>query len=702
MQSFVRPSGLFAILFFPLFMLGAFATSADNANDEWIVAPPPLRGWTDDLDLLATDREKDLFSSLRDDSERELFFEGFWQARDPFPQTSRNELREEWEKRLVEAIRRWRGLGDDRSRVFLLSGEPASISEVRCPTSGNFEIWTYEPGFRKKYRVILLFLTGGGPARLWRPGSPLDPAEAAAEPCSTPRLRQDAEWIRLQGRDQYAALLDWTLARPRPREWISTFRSVPRVAPPAAPELAHLLAEAEAALSAQRPRLRLRPPPDPLLIGRVRFSVQVEQAPEVPPDERIERVAFTLDDKPLLIRNQPPFDLILDLGPVPRPQKLRAEGIGSQGDVVVRDELLVNGGLQDFRVRLLEPRPGRRYLRSLPVLADVTPPPSAAVERVELWFGEDRIATLAQPPYAQSFVLPREGEAGYLRAVAYLTGGASAEDVVFINTPEEPDRLDVHMVELFTTVLDIHGRPVTGGLDPETFVVLENGVRQQIRDIEPAGDAPVRVVTLIDCSSSMAAQIGQARQAALDFLRNLLRPQDQAAVIAFNRSPHIMVPLTGDLGQLEEGLQGILAEGDTALYDSLVVALLSLAQAKGQRAVLLLSDGADSTSRLGFEQTLEVARQQGIAVYTIGLGQPAGESRSKLIQLAEVTGGQSFFAGDVAELAGVYERIEKELRAQVKIAYQSSHNESDGAFRKVQVRMAKSGMEARTISGYYP
>ncbi|MES1210994.1 MAG: VWA domain-containing protein, partial [Acidobacteriota bacterium] len=292
--------------------------------------------------------------------------------------------------------------------------------------------------------------------------------------------------------------------------------------------------------------------------------------------------------------------------------------------------------------------------------------------------------------------------AGYLRAVAYLAGGASAEDVAFVNTPVEPDRLDVHLVELYTTVLDSHGRPVAGGLDPEAFAVLENGVRQQIRDVEQAGDAPVRVVTLIDCSSSMAAQIGQARQAALGFLRNLLGPQDQAAVIAFNNAPHVMVPLTGDLGRLEEGLQEVLVEGDTALYDSLAVALLSLAQAKGQRAVLLLSDGADRTSRLDFEQTLEVARQQGIAVYAIGLGQPEGEERSKLTRLAEVTGGRSFFIGGAAELAGVYERIEKELRAQIRIAYQSSHNETDGAFRKVQVRMAKSGMEARTISGYYP
>jgi VWFA-related protein len=188
-------------------------------------------------------------------------------------------------------------------------------------------------------------------------------------------------------------------------------------------------------------------------------------------------------------------------------------------------------------------------------------------------------------------------------------------------------------------------------------------------------------------------------------LHGLLRPHDQAAVITFNRKPQVKVALTSDLGQLEEGLQGILAEDDTALYDSLVYSLLYLTSSSGQRAVLLLSDGQDRTSRLGFEQALEVAHRTGIAVYAIGLGLedgPKGEAAQKLNRLATVTGGRTFFAKDVSELAGVYKEVEKELRSQYRIAYQSSKTSTDGAFRTVKLQMAKDGMEARTISGYYP
>ena len=95
-------------------------------------------------------------------------------------------------------------------------------------------------------------------------------------------------------------------------------------------------------------------------------------------------------------------------------------------------------------------------------------------------------------------------------------------------------------------------------------------------------------------------------------------------MITFNRTPRVAVRLTNDLEELREGLTGLLAEDQTSLYDSLAYALQYLSGVKGQRAVLLLSDGMDRSSRLTFEQSLECARRAGIAVYAIGLGLPDG------------------------------------------------------------------------------
>jgi len=227
-------------------------------------------------------------------------------------------------------------------------------------------------------------------------------------------------------------------------------------------------------------------------------------------------------------------------------------------------------------------------------------------------------------------------------------------------------------------------------------------VRQQIRQVEHAENTPVRVVTLIDSSYSMTPQMETTRQAALGFLHSLLRPQDQAAVIAFNDSQRVLVPLTGDLGQLEKRFRKIRAESETTLYDSLVSSLLYLSEANGQRAVLLLTDGEDHGSRLTYVQALESARRAGIGIYVISLGGSREDVVPRLTRLAVATGGQSFFIQTVSELPDVCAQIGTGLRARYKISYQSSNPHTDDHFRTVQVRMAKEGMEARTVSGYYP
>ncbi len=132
-----------------------------------------IAAWTEEeVEFLATAREREKLRELTGESEREMFMQGFWQARDPYPQTPRNELREEWESRMQTMHQRWGSLQDDRSRVFLLQGEPTTAFAASCPGSGTFEVWVYEPRFRAKYRTVLIFQGdgAGAPARLWQPG----------------------------------------------------------------------------------------------------------------------------------------------------------------------------------------------------------------------------------------------------------------------------------------------------------------------------------------------------------------------------------------------------------------------------------------------------------------------------------------------------------------------------------------------------
>lgn len=655
--------------------------------------------WLDDVEPLISTGEREVFQKLPDETRRQEFVRSFWQVRDPFPQTERNELQESWSQRLVEARRRWGGLDDPRSRALLLRGEPGETFEVSCPGAPVHEVWVYEAGFGVKHRSVLIFLLEADQARLWTPAANT-PALRPANPSECDngkRLAQEAAWIRSFGEEQYAALIEKTLARPRPnpRDWYRQFASATPAGALPAPAMAALYAEEDAALDAG-PGVRLLPPPGEVLFGNTRFEARV--------DGPISSVAFLLDGRRILTRSRPPYVVNLDLGSVPRLQKIAVEGLNEAGEVVDRDELLLNAGAQRFAVRLLDPRPGKTYRNSLRARVQVEPPSGERVERVELWFNEERVATLYQPPYAHPILLPKGKEIGYVRAVAFLADGRAAEDLVLLNAPDAPEQMAVRLVELFTSVVDPSGRPAQN-VDPRVFAVYEDGVPQRVRLAEPVGETPIRVVTLIDNSLSMRENLSETRQAALQFLRRTLRPADQASVITFNRTPRVAVRLTNDLEELEEGLTGLLAEDQTSLYDSLAFSLQYLSGVKGQRAVLLLSDGLDRTSRLSFEQTVECARRAGIAVYAIGLGLERGgrgEAGEKLSQMARETGGRSFFVENTSQLDGVYSQIERDLRSQYRIAYQSSNNRTDDQFRAVKVEVAGKGMEARTISGYYP
>jgi Ca-activated chloride channel family protein len=798
------------------------------------------QSWLDDVDPLITPREREVYLALKDPADREAFVQRFWQMRDPYPETPRNEARERWEERLRDARERWRDPQDDRRRVFLLNGEPGEVFQSRC-AGETLQVWTYQPGFQIRYRTTLVFhVEGNRPARLWRSGdmpnlASLDPGQCAADA----QMAEAMTWIRRVGRDSYDLVVQRSITSPKPREWVAGFKaavppafrpasralparldvdfpgrqgdglvriqvapgelpeqvarildssrelyvsgrilrggemvdsfryrfdsppktsgarplaferrlvpgeyklevqlddpaagssfvgerdlavpslSAPAVSAPAAvpaavaparpapvvsPEVQRLFAEADAALAAPRVGLHIVPPSGKLIAGVQPFEVRVDRAAGLPDGEQIDRVAFALDGHPLLTRNHPPFVAQIDLGRTPRGHKLVAEGMNPKGEVLARDELELNSGGQRFAVRLIEPQPGKVYHHSLRAQVRVDAPEDQALDRVELYLGDARVATLYQPPFSQPLALPDSSGVGFLRAVAYLADGTAAEDVALLNSPMTPERMDIRLVELYTNVVDRSGKAVEG-IAAQDLRVLEDGVRQSVRQIERVEDTPLRLVTLIDNSASMLPRLEPTRRAALQFLRTTLRPRDQAAVITFNRSPRIAVGLTSDLTMLEDGLSSLTADEETSLYDSLIFALYYLGGAQGQRAVLLLSDGEDHTSSFRFADVLECARRAGVAVYAIGINLPAEGASGELARLAFETGGRSFFVRGTDDLASAYQEIQRDLRSRYRISYQSSNTKPGEAFRAVRVEVTRPGVEARTISGYYP
>ncbi len=468
------------------------------------------------------------------------------------------------------------------------------------------------------------------------------------------------------------------------------------VAQPEDEETRALLAEANAAIATGATTLRIVPPRTQLQTGMRRIDT-------LSTGSDIASVTFSLDDRTILKKTAPPWNVELDFGSLPRMRTLVAVAHDSSGREVARDELALNTGSQRFAVRLTEPRRGVRYRDSLRAEAVIEVPEGRVVERVEFYLNETLVATHYQPPFTQPILLGTEHELSYVRAVAYQPDGNATEAAVFINAPDYMEDLNIQFVELFVAALDREKRPVYE-LAQSDFSVFEDGQQQRAVRFELVSNLPIHAGILIDISASMDENLEIARNAALGFFEETIKPRDRATLITFNDHPNLEVKFTNDIEKLAGGLAGLKAERGTALYDSLVFALYYFNGLKGQRALVLLSDGKDEHSRFSYEDTLEYARRAGVALYTVGLKLPKTqlEPRKRLNRLAAETGGRSFFVKEPAELPAIYETIQKELRSRYYLAYQSTNTETDNEFRAIEVQVARNGVQAKTLRGYYP
>jgi Ca-activated chloride channel homolog len=271
----------------------------------------------------------------------------------------------------------------------------------------------------------------------------------------------------------------------------------------------------------------------------------------------------------------------------------------------------------------------------------------------------------------------------------------------------------VEVIRLSVSVTDGRSSFVTG-LSETDFAVFEDGVRQQLAFFE-RDPLPLSVSLLIDCSASMDETLPVAQEAGVRFLETL-RPGDLAQIVGFNDRTQVRQDFTADRGALAAALRSTHASGPTALYTALYVVMKELARqgtaaAPRRRAIVLLSDGEDTTSLVNDDQVLELARQTEVAVHSIGLRPVRVPERSReafdraahfLTALAHETGGQVHFTSALPELGSVYGRIADDLRTQYTLGYVSGNGQRDGRWRRIVVRTpARDSVQVRHKLGYY-
>ena len=280
-------------------------------------------------------------------------------------------------------------------------------------------------------------------------------------------------------------------------------------------------------------------------------------------------------------------------------------------------------------------------------------------------------------------------------------------------------RLNARLVNLNVKVVDPSGRPVAQ-LKREDFTVFEDNVPQEVSYFEPIA-APVNLLLLLDLSGSIGSKLKAMKKAAKKFVDSLGR-DDRVAVATFTTHFQAVSDFTTDRNKLKKSIDLIENPGgDTALYDAAWSALDALGRSADARtALVILTDGVDSScipneqgSKHGFDELMSRVEEEDATIYPIYFDtEPEvvggdytphvfAKARKQLETLAEQTGGSYFKASRSEDLDGVYKSVAAELHSFYSVAYPATDARKDGRWRKIAVKVNRTGVKARTKRGYY-
>lgn len=271
-------------------------------------------------------------------------------------------------------------------------------------------------------------------------------------------------------------------------------------------------------------------------------------------------------------------------------------------------------------------------------------------------------------------------------------------------------RVNVKLVNVFTTVTDENGAPV-GGLKKENFSLFEDGEPQKIAVFDRQSGLPLSIVLQIDSSLSTRKDLPLELESARRFTETILRPIDAMSIYQFSEVVDELQGFTSNLRALDRAIARVHPAGATALYDAVFLGSQSLAQREGRKVLVVITDGGDTASHVDYAEALRAAQISEAIVYAIimvpieaSAGRDTGGEHA-LIQFSKDTGGKYYYASSLNQLDQAFKQISDELRTQYLLAYyppKSSHAD----FRSIRVEVKPptddgSEYKVRYRAGYY-
>lgn len=271
-------------------------------------------------------------------------------------------------------------------------------------------------------------------------------------------------------------------------------------------------------------------------------------------------------------------------------------------------------------------------------------------------------------------------------------------------------KVRVDLVNVQFSVSDRHGRFVPG-LRAKDFVIEEDGKRQDIRHFARENELPLTIAMLIDTSPSVRPVFDEEKVTAISFLESVLRPTDLALIMGFDRSVTLVQDYTENTKLLKTSIDELKIGGGTSVFDAVYLACKEkLNGESGRKAIILISDGEDTTSKVKFIDALLAAHQSDAVIYSISnsgrgffyhRGGGRGGDPGTLKKFSEETGGSTFFVDGKNSFRKIFDQIARELRSQYSLGYVSSNTTRDGKFRQIRILTKDSSYKIKARKGYY-
>ncbi len=302
---------------------------------------------------------------------------------------------------------------------------------------------------------------------------------------------------------------------------------------------------------------------------------------------------------------------------------------------------------------------------------------------------------------------------------------------VVVLAQDEPIRVDVNLVSIFASVRGKNNALISN-LEKSDFKIYEDAKEQEIKNFTRETDLPLTLGLLVDTSSSQERLIDTEQRAASQFFSKVIREKDQAFLIQFGAEAELLQDLTNSTRSLQKGLQQLRLsvpvgglhpgpvptmqnQAGTILYDAVYLAANDeLKHEVGRKAIILITDGVDTGSKITRDKAIEAAQKGDVMIYsifyqdraaygggfgTISLGGGAGES--ELRRMSSETGGQVFKVDRSHSLDDIFKELQDEMRSQYAITYQPPNPKRDGSYHKIDIKLANKDYKPQARKGYY-